>query len=167
MSHGLNALDIGFGDIIFPEPELSIYPTILDFPAPQLRCYSRESAIAEKFEAMVKLGQLNSRMKDFYDIWMLSRQFDFDSGNLIEAIKRTFAQRRTEIPPVIVALSREFGEAKQRQWSAFGKRVGQDYLPAAFAEVLSAIRMFLEPLVAALGSRTRFSSKWIAGGPWR
>lgn len=66
-------VDIGFGDVVFPEPEEADLPVLLDFPAPRLRCYSRESAIAEKFETMVKLGELNSRMKDFYDIWLLSR----------------------------------------------------------------------------------------------
>ena len=70
--------DIGFGDVVYPEPEKSVFPTMLNFPPPRLLCYSRESSIAEKLEAMVKLGMLNSRMKDFYDIWLLSRQFDFD-----------------------------------------------------------------------------------------
>jgi predicted nucleotidyltransferase component of viral defense system len=116
-------LDIGFGDVVFPEPELSKYPTILDFPAPQLRCYSPESAIAEKLEAMVKLGELNSRMKDFYDIWMLARQFDFDSASLVEAIRKTFTRRQTDLPASIAALSKEFGEAKQAQWNAFRKRL--------------------------------------------
>lgn len=67
-------IDIGFGDVVFPGPETIELPTMLDFPGPRLWCYSRESTIAEKFEAMVKLGELNSRMKDFYDIWSLSRQ---------------------------------------------------------------------------------------------
>ena len=66
-------IDIGFSDVIFPAPVESDFPTLLDFPPPRLLCYSRESAIAEKFEAMLKLGELNSRMKDFYDIWLLSR----------------------------------------------------------------------------------------------
>ncbi len=79
-------IDIGFGDVVFPEPEESELPTLLGSPAPQLLCYSRESAIAEKFEAMVKLGELNSRMKDFYDIWLLSRQFEFSGQKFIRAI---------------------------------------------------------------------------------
>src|SRR5208283_6125955 len=75
-------VDIGFGDIVFPGPEESDLPTMLDLPAPRLLCYSRESTIAEKFEAMVKLRELNSRMQDFYDIWLLSRQFDFEGERL-------------------------------------------------------------------------------------
>ena len=79
-------IDIGFGDIVYPEPEKGELPCMLYFPAPSLLCYSRESAIAEKFEAMIKLGHLNSRMKDFYDIWLLSRQFQFELTNLEERI---------------------------------------------------------------------------------
>ena len=71
-------LDIGFGDVIVPSPQPAEYPTILDFPAPRLPGYSKESVVAEKFESLVTLGMLNSRMKDYYDIWSLSRQFDFD-----------------------------------------------------------------------------------------
>jgi hypothetical protein len=71
-------LHVGIGDVMVPGPVEIAYPTLLDFPAPRLKGYPRETAIAEKFEAMVKLGTLNSRMKDFYDIWLLSRQFDFD-----------------------------------------------------------------------------------------
>ena len=85
-------LDLGFGDVVFPQPETALLPTLLDYPAPQLLCYSRESVIAEKFEAMVKLGALNSRMKDFYDIWLLCEQFDFDGAKLSEAIRLTLNQ---------------------------------------------------------------------------
>jgi len=81
---------------VWRSPELR--PTMLNSPAPRLLCYSRESSIAEKFEAMVKLGMLNSRMKDFYDIWLLSRQFDFDGPRLTEAIRLTFERRGTELP---------------------------------------------------------------------
>ncbi len=88
-------IDIGFGDIVYPGTEESDLPTLLGDPAPRLLCYSRESAIAEKFEAMVKLRELNSRMKDFYDIWLLSRQFDFAGERLAEAIRLTFNRRGT------------------------------------------------------------------------
>ena len=70
-------IDIGFGDVIVPKADLVSYPAILYFPAPELKGYTMESTISEKFQAMVKLGVLNSRMKDFYDIWFLSRRFDF------------------------------------------------------------------------------------------
>lgn len=84
-------IDIGFGDVVIPLPKKSEFPVILNDPAPYIFCYSRESTIAEKFEAMVKLGELNSRMKDFYDIWLLARQFSFESNTLQTAIKKTLA----------------------------------------------------------------------------
>jgi len=145
-------IDIGFGDIVHPKPEMAELPTVLDQPAPQLLCYSRESAIAEKFEAMVKLGVLNSRMKDFYDIWLLSRQFEFDRETLAEAIRLTFNQRGTALPQTIEAFSPDFIAAKQLQWTAFRKRLGQEHIPASFGEVIAGIEAFLEPARKALSA---------------
>ena len=159
-------IDIGFGDVVHPKPETSELPTILDFPAPRLLCYSRESAIAEKFEAMVKLRELNSRMKDFYDIWLLSRQFDFDGAVLFEAIRQTFSHRETDLPDEIVAFSEDFTSEKQAQWVAFRKRLRVDGLPLEFSEIASAVRDFLAPVVVALCSGEAFALNWIAPGPW-
>ncbi|MBW2593251.1 MAG: nucleotidyl transferase AbiEii/AbiGii toxin family protein [Deltaproteobacteria bacterium] len=103
-------IDIGFGDVVYPEPEESDFPTMLNSPVPRLLCYSRESSIAEKFEAMVKLGMLNSRMKDFYDIWLLSRQFDFDGAKLAAA--------DTFLSPIVVVLSS--GRPIPTYWAALG-----------------------------------------------
>lgn len=136
-------LDIGFGDIILPEPKRLTFPVILDSPSPILLCYSKESAIAEKFHAIVKLGMINSRMKDFYDIWLLSRQFTFDRDTLNKAIKLTFAERATLMPDTIIAFTDEFCAAKQVQWAAFRKRIGQDFVPENFMEVVSELRLFL------------------------
>lgn len=91
-------LDVGFGDAVEPEPERLPYPVLLDFPAPELLCYPRETAIAEKFEAMVSLGALNSRMKDFYDIWLLCQQFPFRMKPLRKSIQATFTQRGAALP---------------------------------------------------------------------
>ncbi len=159
-------IDIGFGDIIFPEPKVSELPTVLDSPAPQLLCYSRESAIAEKFEAMVTLGELNSRMKDFYDIWLLSRQFDFSGENLTEAIRLTFERRETQIPDVISAFSEEFMMMKQVQWIAFHRRLQQAHVPENFADIVLAVKNFIEPLVVALSSGKIPPDHWTAPGPW-
>src|SRR4030043_2422647 len=114
-------LDIGFGDVVIPSPEPTNYPVLLDLPAPHLRGYSRESTIAEKFEAMVKLDILNSRMKDFFDIWLLSRQFDFQGQRLSEAIEKTFTTRGTDIQSEPIALTNSFAEdpAKVAQWKGF------------------------------------------------
>lgn len=91
-------IDIGFGDIVYPRPRIFDYPVILDLPKPHLKGYPLESVVSEKFETMVKLGLLNSRMKDFYDIWLMMLRFDFDGLNLTEALKRTFEHRKTELP---------------------------------------------------------------------
>jgi predicted nucleotidyltransferase component of viral defense system len=159
-------LDIGFGDIIHPNPEESELPSILDFAAPRLLCYSRESAIAEKFEAMLKLRGLNSRMKDFYDIWLLSRQFGFDGETLSEAIRLTLEQRGTELPDEIVAFSQEFITAKRSQWKAFRKKLGQDHVPAEFEHIAMTLKEFIDPIASALASRKPPPSRWSAPGPW-
>lgn len=161
-------LDIGFGDIIVPSPEAMNYPTILDLPAPQLRGYSRESTIAEKFEAMVKLGTLNSRMKDFFDIWLMSRQFDFDGNILAEAITKTFSTRGTKIPAEPLALTDAFAEdaAKANQWRGFVRRNRLSEAPKDFPEVIVPIGAFLKPISECLAAGQVFKLIWKAPGPW-
>lgn len=159
-------IDIGFGDVIHPKPEKLDFPTILNFPAPCLLCYSRESLIAEKFEAMVKLGSLNSRMKDFYDIWLLSRLFNFDSKDLAIAIRLTFERRETSLSTAIEAFSKHFCESKQIQWTAFRKRLHQEYVPDSFEEITTTVAKFLSPVVEAIVSGRQIKSKWTAPGPW-
>ncbi len=143
-------IDVGFGDIVHPSPELMALPTVLDLPAPELLCYSRESAIAEKFEAMIKLGELNSRMKDFYDIWLLSRQFEFANEELSKAIQLTMDNRETELPKEITAFSPDFVQSKQKQWEAFRNRVAQEHIPIDFSEIVTSISEFLKPAIQQL-----------------
>lgn len=101
---------------------------------------------------MVKLGELNSRMKDFYDIWVLCRQFDFAGESMAEVIRLTFERRGTPLPVDIVAFAEGFGETKQTQWAAFHRRLRQDHVPALFSKVVLSVREFLLPLSAALSS---------------
>ena len=161
-------LDIGFGDIVIPSPEPTNYPTLLDLPAPQLRGYSRESIIAEKFEAMVKLGILNSRMKDFFDIWLMSRQFDFEGSILAEAISKTFSTRGTNIQAVPVALMNTFAEdtAKAAQWRGFVRKNRLVDVPQNLVEVVAAIAFFLRPIAEELAANRVFKATWKAPGPW-
>lgn len=91
-------VDIGFGDAITPEPVAIAFPTLLDFPAPRLRAYQRETVIAEKLEALVTLEMGNSRLKDFYDLFVLGQEFSFEGARLGEAIRATFARRGTPLP---------------------------------------------------------------------
>ena len=91
-------IDMGAGDSVWPAPQSCNYPTLLEFPAPRVLAYPREAVIAEKLEAMVVLGDRNSRIKDFFDLHFLASQFEVDRATLTEAIRRTFERRRTPIP---------------------------------------------------------------------
>jgi len=161
-------IDVAFGDVIVPQPEFNDWPTILDLPAPRLRGYSRESTIAEKLEAMVRFGVVNSRLKDFFDIWFLSRQFDFDGETLSAAIRATFASRQSTIPALPVGLSTIFGEdqARARQWREFVRRNRLGSAPEEFAAVIVSVADFLTPVTGALASGRSFSAIWRAPGPW-
>lgn len=113
-------LDVGFGDVVTPGAQDVSYPTLLDFPAPALSGYPRETVVAEKFQAMVYLSTLNSRMKDFYDVWLLARQFAFDGVVLAKAVASTFAHRETIIDVVPIARACERGEGFEHQWPPSG-----------------------------------------------
>jgi len=142
-------IDIGFGDAMEPGAEMLDYPSMLEFPAPRLRAYARETVIAEKFQAMVALGRANSRMKDFYDIWVLSKSFDFADDRLARAFDATFVRRKTAVPVELPdALSPAFArdEQKQRQWNAFIKDVAVD--PGGLEDVITSLAEFLMPHVA-------------------
>jgi hypothetical protein len=91
-------VDMGLGDSVWPEPQRCAYPALLGFPAPEVLAYPREAVVAEKLEAMVMLGDRNSRIKDFFDLHHLANRFEFDRATLAEAVRRTFEQRRTPFP---------------------------------------------------------------------
>ncbi len=160
-------IDVGFDDIVYPEPVMTDFPTILKSPVPKLFCYSRESVIAEKFEAMLKLGELNSRMKDFYDIWLLSKQFDFDGKVLSVAMRLTLEHRGTEIPDIITAFTKGFIEIKQIQWKAFQKRLAQEHIPNDFANIVMGVEAFLGEVIASLKLDSDFTPNWNASGTWK
>lgn len=137
-------VDVGFGDALEPGVEVIDYPSLLDFPRPRLRAYARETVIAEKFQAMVALGRANSRMKDFYDVWLLSQSFPFDDARLARAIAATFKRRGSAIPVKLPdALTSAFAEdtQKQLQWRAFVENVGVN--PGTLDEVIATISTFL------------------------
>ena len=162
-------LDVGFGDVVIPPPKLMTYPTILDLPAPQVRGYSRESTIAEKFEAMVRHGVMNSRMKDFWDIRLLSRLFDFNGKTLVAAIAETFSKRHTDIPADPVAFTETFieDETKKAQWKAFLRKNRMTDGADTFAAAVHAISAFLRPVVDHLVNHQTIPTTWKAPGPWQ
>ena len=137
-------VDIGFGDAVVPTE--IVLPVLLDLPAPTLRAYPPETVIAEKFQAMVMLGRANSRMKDFYDIWVLSRSHEFTGDNLARAIRATFDRRSTPVPtgpPDCLTPAFAADAAKRQQWDAFVADVAAK--PGSLAEVVAALDTFLLP----------------------
>lgn len=143
-------VDIGFGDSIEPGLESIDYPALLDLPAPKLRAYAPETVIAEKFQAMVALGRANSRMKDFYDVWILTKTFDFAQDRLSRAIAATFARRQTAIPADLPdALTTAFAEdpLKQRQWTAFAADL--ENAPRQLQAIINDLAKFLMDAAAA------------------
>jgi hypothetical protein len=162
-------VDIGIGDSVFPAPSRIEYPTLLDFPAPELSGYPVESSIAEKFQAMVKLGLLNSRMKDFCDVWMLSGACDFKGDVLAEAIRRTFSRRGTPVTADSMVFDSKFARdsEKQTQWAAFVGRPGLEEAPGRFVDVAAVVASFLRPVARAIVEGSDFDLTWKAPGPWK
>jgi len=153
-------LDVGFNDIVTPEPVVIVYPVMLDFPAPKLRGYTPQTVIAEKLEAMVMLGERNSRMKDFFDLLHLSQNFELAYLDLRDAIQRTFARRNTELPtqvPVLLQSEHPAKEQKQIQWNAFRKKSNLQEAPESFDEVSKVVRAFVEPVLMAEDTVTAWS----------
>ena len=156
-------IDIGFGDIITPGPVEISYPVLLDSPAPHLRAYPVATVVAEKFNAIVVLGIANSRLKDFYDLWFISRTFEFHGAELSVAVQRTFERRDTPMPTdVPTGLTRLYAEEWDTRWRAFLRREHMNAVPADLNQALEDLRRFLVPLIAPLST----NSYWSAGGPW-
>ena len=163
-------VDIGFGDAITPAAVEAEYPTLLDFAAPRLRVYPKETVIAEKFHAMVSLGIANSRLKDFYDVWTLAQKFTFEGPLLSQAMAATFNRRHTEIPRTIpLALTVEFAtdQSKVKQWQAFLSRSKLASQQSDFGEVVALLRKFLWPPMEAQLSGSKPPTIWPPSGPWR
>ena len=162
-------IDIGFSDVVVPAPTEVDYPAILDFPPPRLKAYSRQSVVAEKLEAMVSLGEGNSRMKDFADLWFMARNFNFDGEPLAKAISSTFTQRQTSIQAQPIALSPDFAqiEAMQTRWKAFFRRSSPRDVPADLAEVVDGIAEFLLPILSHLAAGHPLPRRWETPGPWQ
>ncbi len=162
-------VDIGFGDAVTPAPQELEFPSLLSAEGPRLRAYPRETVVAEKLQAIVALGQANSRMKDFYDLLALSRLFEFEGGSLAQAIRATFERRHTSLPTETpVGLSAGFAEdsEKARQWSAFVRREPLLLRPANFPPTIISIAEFVLPPLRASAAREGFGRRWPAGGPW-
>ena len=162
-------VDIGFGDAVTPGPERIEFPTLLDAPPPRLLAYPRYTMVAEKLEAMVRLGFANSRMKDFYDVWLLRRLFEFDGRTLCEAIHNTFRRRSTPLPGGMpLAFTDEFRKDAQKriQWRAFVRKSRPENVLEDIDAIIEDIVAFLMPVVEAARGKGSFSRYWPQGGPW-
>jgi predicted nucleotidyltransferase component of viral defense system len=159
-------IDMAFGDPVVPAPTLEPFPTLLaNSPVPTVLTYPRETVVAEKYEAIVRLGEANTRLKDFFDLWVLQDQFEF-TGTLAEAIKQTFSSRGTDIPDAaLFALPEAFvrGIGTER-WRAFLGRT--DLEAPQFPDVMALLERFLAQPSAAARLGSRFSARWHAQSAW-
>ncbi|MDP3738279.1 MAG: nucleotidyl transferase AbiEii/AbiGii toxin family protein [Hyphomonadaceae bacterium] len=161
-------IDVGFGDVIHPAALDIDYPCLLaDFPSPHIRAYPPATVVAEKFDAMVRFGDQATRLKDHYDVWAISKTFEFDVQTLTEAVRQTLANRDRATPTDWPAsLTAAFGadEANIKQWNAFIRRTAPTLTPPPFAELLAALRTFLGPVLRGLQtSAPALSGKWRDG----
>jgi len=162
-------IDIGFGDAVVPGPDEVHYPVILgEMPGPHLHVYPRYTVVAEKLEALTSLGMLNSRMKDYFDLWILAKHSDFDGQILSRAVAATFERRRTAVPTgVPIGLSDEFinDAQKGKQWQGFLRKNALD--PMSLATVVVDLRDFLMPVLAAIAAGGSHDYPWRAGAGWQ
>lgn len=162
-------IDIGFGDAVVPGPDEVHYPVILgEMPGPHLHVYPRYTVVAEKLEALTSLGMLNSRMKDYFDLWILAKHSDFDGQILSRAVAATFERRRTAVPTgVPIGLSDEFinDAQKGKQWQGFLRKNALD--PMSLATVVVDLRDFLMPVLVAIAAGGSHDYPWRAGAGWQ
>jgi hypothetical protein len=164
-------IDLGVGDALTAPPQEIVYPTLLrSLLPPRLRAYPREASVAEKFEAMVKPGTLNGRMKDFHDVWALAGVFEFDGASLRAAVAACFERRGTPWSGEIHALTPSFYQRPnlQTRWRSY--RAASTVLtppPASFDTIGERVIDFLGPLRSSVLEDDPFELHWTAGGPWR
>ncbi|MGH6910358.1 MAG: nucleotidyl transferase AbiEii/AbiGii toxin family protein, partial [Phenylobacterium sp.] len=160
-------VDIGFGDAVTPGARDIDYPSLLDLPQPKLRAYPVETVVAEKFQAMTALGMINTRLKDFFDLWAIANTFAFEGSVLAQAIAATFARRETPLPTEPpAALSSAFADARQGQWSAFLKRTEISLAPDPFPAVQAQIAALVMPPTLTVAKGEAYERAWPPGGPW-
>ena len=162
-------IDIAFGDAITPSIEEIEYPALLKMPVARIRAYPKETVVAEKTEAAVRLDMQNSRMKDLFGLLWLSRLFPFEGALLVKAIRATFDRRKTELPaelPLFLSNTFAFDQSKQTQWRAFLKKSSISSIPEELNTVISELNSFLAPPLQYATNDEPFASHWVPRGPW-
>lgn len=162
-------IDLGFSDEINPPPMVVNFPTILDFPNPVVYAYQPETVLSEKVEAIYYLGDLNTRMNDFYDIWVISNEFQVDGSSLLEAMSSTFKTRGTRFEVKLSTLfSEEFIDSKSDLWKAFLAGIGkQEIVSTNFESILVRILEFIQPIMDVLIYDGNLDKKWDPKKGWR
>ncbi|WP_206951973.1 nucleotidyl transferase AbiEii/AbiGii toxin family protein [Trinickia acidisoli] len=165
-------VDIGFGDHVYPQPTRQNFPNLLpDLPAANILMYPPETVVAEKFEAMIRFGETNGRIKDFHDIWVTTRTFSFDLPGLLEAVSGTLRRRETSIPTEMpVGLTEAFAKIADERglWTGFLRRNPPSLQPPPFADLQEELRRFFGPVIANLALPEGAKGRWDPdGGAWR
>jgi len=163
-------IDVGIGDAVTPGPEWVELPQMLDLPAPKLRAYRPETSIAEKLETIVSRGLINSRLKDYFDVYVLSEHEAFDGTVLSQAIRDTFQRRETPIPVELpLGLTKQFinEPGKSVQWQSFLNKVDDSFAPGSLEVIVDALAAFLWPILRSITDGVLDDHHWLPGGPWK
>jgi predicted nucleotidyltransferase component of viral defense system len=164
-------LDVGIDDAVVPDPSWVDYPVLLQDESPRILAYQPATAVAEKFQAMIEIGLANSRMKDYHDVWMLSRTLEFEGQDLADAMRATFQRRGTKLPAETPAeLTNEYtGQPEtSRMWDTYrrGFSAAAGDLPEDLQQVADAIAEFVMPAVIAAASGVACGETWAPGSGW-
>lgn len=165
-------VDVGFGDYVYPPPKQQAFPSLLSgLPEASIRMYPPEAVIAEKFEAIIRFAETNGRIKDFYDIWVATRTFSFELGNLVEAVGGTLRRRETAIPTEMpVGLTDAFAAIAEKRglWTGFLRRSPPAMKPPPFRQLQDELRNFFGPIIADVNAPEGARGYWDAdGNSWR
>jgi hypothetical protein len=162
-------VDVGFGDVVIPGAAEIVYPSLLEFEPPHLLGTTPETAVAEKVEAMVSLDMANTRMKDFFDVWLIAERRQFSGEMLAQAIGATFKRRVTPLPvSTPIALTPTFYShgAKQTQWFSYLRKMRIQEPTPSLEQAIHQISALITPVFISLRRKTIFTDIWRPGGPW-
>jgi predicted nucleotidyltransferase component of viral defense system len=165
-------IDVGFGDRVYPEPKRELFPSLVpDVPQANILMYPPETVVAEKFEAMIRFGETNTRIKDYYDVWVTTRIFSFDMADVVEAVGGTLRRRETAIPTEMpIGLTSTFAAVVDERglWSGFLRRTSPTLTPPSFPDLQSELRSFFRLVIEGLNMSEGARGVWDTGGRvWR
>ena len=163
-------VDVGVADAVWPVPTRCPVPCLLGMPEPSVLAYSRDSVVAEKLEAIIVLGDRNTRIKDFFDLRYLAENFEFDRQTLAEAVRRTLRRRKTTLTESVPhGLTEAYWDSPGRsvQVRAFARRAGLEIDAEAMKQIPVVLRSFLVPILEDVHRGRQTEGTWTPPGPWR